>query len=403
MSGRVKGEKAKSGKSQTRSSRAGLQFPVGRIHRFLRKGNYSNRLGAGAPVYLAAVMEYLTAEVLELAGNAARDNKRRTIIPRHLLLAVRNDEWATFLIVVESSWLHVITVSKVTKDQQISNTGVKLSFCLPPVAKPRRNEDFRQKTFNVKHDIVDTTFSLPRTHVTSKPSMQQTVPKLTKPQETFNMDVLPLRLPPLAYPGRNGELRQKIFNVRHNLVNTKFPLPKIHATLKPATPITQEQKGNIKASREELKLKLAEKLLRETKRAGELRYHQMEDERYLEHLRKNWADVKKETDKAMAKITGISARNDEVREALKRQNRDMADLKRKYSIKMYRSQRLKDACARLEAEMAREMSLQVTRKLDKMLDNKLDVFTDNVNQNSSDKTSRRMEEVKARGFFACHA
>ncbi|XP_064606759.1 late histone H2A.2.2-like [Liolophura sinensis] len=92
MSGRGKGGKTKSGKSQTRSSRAGLQFPVGRIHRFLRKGNYSNRVGAGAPVYLAAVMEYLTAEVLELAGNAARDNKRRTIIPRHLLLAVRNDE-----------------------------------------------------------------------------------------------------------------------------------------------------------------------------------------------------------------------------------------------------------------------------------------------------------------------
>ena len=91
MSGRGKGGKAK-GKAKSRSSRAGLQFPVGRIHRLLRKGNYAERVGAGAPVYLAAVLEYLAAEVLELAGNAARDNKKTRIIPRHLQLAIRNDE-----------------------------------------------------------------------------------------------------------------------------------------------------------------------------------------------------------------------------------------------------------------------------------------------------------------------
>merc|ERR1712093_471355 len=78
--------------AQSRSAKAGLQFPVGRIHRMLRKGNYAQRIGAGAPVYLAAVMEYLAAEILELAGNAARDNKKSRIIPRHLQLAIRNDE-----------------------------------------------------------------------------------------------------------------------------------------------------------------------------------------------------------------------------------------------------------------------------------------------------------------------
>ena len=54
-----------SSKTQSRSAKAGLQFPVGRIHRLLRKGNYAQRVGAGAPVYLAAVLEYLTAEILE--------------------------------------------------------------------------------------------------------------------------------------------------------------------------------------------------------------------------------------------------------------------------------------------------------------------------------------------------
>merc|ERR1711972_158671 len=91
MSGRGKGGKVKN-KAKSRSSRAGLQFPVGRIHRLLRKGNYASRVGAGAPVYLAAAMEYLAAEILELAGNAARDNKKTRIIPRHLQLAIRNDE-----------------------------------------------------------------------------------------------------------------------------------------------------------------------------------------------------------------------------------------------------------------------------------------------------------------------
>eukprot|EP00899_Mesostigma_viride_P018673 jgi/Mesvir1/26807/Mv20571-RA.1 len=90
MSGRGKGKAGK--KAVSRSAKAGLQFPVGRVARYLKAGKYATRIGAGAPVYLAAVMEYLAAEVLELAGNAARDNKKTRIVPRHIQLAVRNDE-----------------------------------------------------------------------------------------------------------------------------------------------------------------------------------------------------------------------------------------------------------------------------------------------------------------------
>jgi len=77
---------------RSRSVRAGLQFPVSRVLRNLRQGEYSPRTGQGAPIFLAAVLEYLTAEILELAGNATRERHRRRIIPRDVQMAIRNDE-----------------------------------------------------------------------------------------------------------------------------------------------------------------------------------------------------------------------------------------------------------------------------------------------------------------------
>ena len=53
--------------------KAGLQFGVPRISRFIKTGRYSNRIGAGAPIYMAATLQYITSEILELASNETKN------------------------------------------------------------------------------------------------------------------------------------------------------------------------------------------------------------------------------------------------------------------------------------------------------------------------------------------
>lgn len=88
--------------SFSKSLRAGVIFPVGRIARKLRKqikvGKYGRNLGAGAPVYMAAVLEEMIAQLLYIAGNQARHRKRARIGPRHIKLAISNHEEFTKLL-----------------------------------------------------------------------------------------------------------------------------------------------------------------------------------------------------------------------------------------------------------------------------------------------------------------
>jgi histone H2A len=76
---------------KSRSPRAGITFPVGRVGRHLREGHYAKKINKTAPVFLAAVLEYLTVEVLDLAHNIALESKKKKITPNILQSAIHND------------------------------------------------------------------------------------------------------------------------------------------------------------------------------------------------------------------------------------------------------------------------------------------------------------------------
>lgn len=118
------------GKSFSRSARAGVQFPVGRVHRLLKHYVSTNmRVGGTAGVYVAAVMEYLTAEVLELAGNVAKEWNTKRITPRHLQLAIRGDEELDALIKATIAGGGV--VPQIHKDLLLTKKGRIASGDLP--------------------------------------------------------------------------------------------------------------------------------------------------------------------------------------------------------------------------------------------------------------------------------
>ena len=94
MSGKAtkgKGARKAAGGKKSTAAKAGLSMPVGRIASTLRKGRYTKRAGKGAGVVMAAVLEYLVAELLEASANAAKDHGKGRITPRHIQLAIKGD------------------------------------------------------------------------------------------------------------------------------------------------------------------------------------------------------------------------------------------------------------------------------------------------------------------------
>lgn len=55
------------------------------------KGNYANHIGTTASVYMAAVLQYLCAKVLDLTKAETANAKKKRIVPRHIMLAIKKD------------------------------------------------------------------------------------------------------------------------------------------------------------------------------------------------------------------------------------------------------------------------------------------------------------------------
>eukprot|EP01084_Bolivina_argentea_P138996 244570_1 len=79
-------------KKQRRSKKAGLSFPVGKIARHLKEGQYANRIGGLASIYFTSILEYITVEIIEVSGNICKDNKKQRILPKHICIAIKKDD-----------------------------------------------------------------------------------------------------------------------------------------------------------------------------------------------------------------------------------------------------------------------------------------------------------------------
>lgn len=114
---------------RSRSKRAGILFPVGRIHKLLKKGKYAKRISETAPVFLAAALNYLVNEVCDMAATAAIDNRKKRISPRHITMAIRKDDELNELLkdvtIAQGGVMpniHPVLLPKITAEK---NKGVK--------------------------------------------------------------------------------------------------------------------------------------------------------------------------------------------------------------------------------------------------------------------------------------
>jgi len=126
----------------SKSKRACLVMPVAKVLAGLKKGRYASRVRVDAAVYLAATLEYLVAEVLELAGNCSKYMKRKRVTPQH----------------IQMTFLHDSELGELTKGVIVPEGGVKLNILkelLPPRHQMKTNDDAEDSEENDRAPSTD--------------------------------------------------------------------------------------------------------------------------------------------------------------------------------------------------------------------------------------------------------
>ena len=121
----------------SRGSRAGLTFPVTRIGKIMDELSTASRKSDSSAVYLTAVIEYVNGQILEQAGNMARDNNRVRILPRYITLPIAADAElaATFKNVIMSGGVLPMTKVENEKKAPAKKPVVKKKFAKKPTGK----------------------------------------------------------------------------------------------------------------------------------------------------------------------------------------------------------------------------------------------------------------------------
>jgi len=142
----VGGVKKPGKKATSKSSKAGLSFPVARVNRRLMENKTTKRVGGGAPVFMTAVLELIAAEILEISINEmkASGGGRSRIMPVDVLRAVRNDDQVN----KATNGLRVMVGDKAkdTADLITSKTDMETKY----VAKMREADWFE---YDAEYDV----------------------------------------------------------------------------------------------------------------------------------------------------------------------------------------------------------------------------------------------------------